>query len=132
SPEWLKALGPIGVPELSDRDTACMVLPDLDYDSQLVAIRHALRRHQQADDKLRQEIAEIKAFAQRTSDIRNEYAVNEWVDRLYHSVYQDAAHSMAAVGMLAPMFESVFYQAFQGIRKHMGNGPTPSTHDRWN
>lgn len=131
-PEWLKTLGPIGVPELSDRDTACLVLPDLDYDSQLAAIHHTLRRHQQADDELKQEIAEIEAFAQRTSGIRNEQAVNEWTDRLHHLVYQDAAHSMSAVGMLAPMIESVFYQAFQSIRKHMTvDSSRPGTHDRW-
>lgn len=131
-PDWLKSFGPIGIPELSDRDAACMVLPDLDYDSQLAAIHQLLRNHQQADDALAKEIAEIEAFAQRTSGIRNERAVDEWTDRLHHSVYQDAAHSMSAVGMLAPMIESVFYQAFQSIRKQMSSDSTqPSAHDRW-
>lgn len=131
-PDWMKSFGSIGNPKLSNRDAACKVLPDLDYVAQLVAISHALRRHHEADEELQREIADIEEEAQRTSGLRNMVAVSERTDRLYTSVYQDAAHSMAAVGMLAPMIESMFYQAFQGIRQvfHSETKP-PTNHARW-
>jgi len=129
-PEWLKDYGEDAgswLPEFSDRTAAALVLRDLDYDSQLAAIHSALREHRKADKVLRDELAEIEEQAKRTSGIRNEYAVDAWVDRVHSSVYEGAARSMAAVGMLAPMMESVFYQAFQGIRKqtheNLGLGP---------
>jgi hypothetical protein len=49
-----------------------------------------------------------------------------------HSTYQDAAHSMSAVGMLAPLLETVFYQCFQNIGKRFYPATHPhKTHDRW-
>lgn len=132
-PEWLSEDSSSTWPELSDRDSACLVLSDLDYESQLAAIHHALRGHRKADEALKREIAEIEEFAKKTSGIRNDRAVDEWVDRLHLSVYEDAARSMAAVGMLAPMMESVFYQGFQGIRLVAleQNGLSLGPHDRW-
>jgi len=115
-PEWMKDDGPYGVPELSDYDTACLVLSDLDYHTQLMTIHSLLRQHRDTDRALQEEIKRIEEFARQTSGYRNEQAVDEWIDRLHSSVYQDAAHSMAAVGMLAPFLESLFHQAFEGIR----------------
>lgn len=43
-------------------------------------------------------------------------AVDQWVSVLHDSVYQRAAHSMAAVGMLAPLVESMFDEAFHTTR----------------
>lgn len=39
----------------------------------------------------------------------------EGVAEMHASVYQDAAHSMAAVGMLAPLVETIFRTAFLNI-----------------
>lgn len=131
-PEWMRQNGPIGIPELSDRDSACLVLADLDFDAQLAAIRGLLRLHDEADQALRGRITEIEAYAARTSGLRNEAAVAQWTDRLHHSVYQDAAQSMAAAGMLAPLIESIFYQAFQGIRTRLAaTSSPPGNHARW-
>ncbi len=52
------------------------------------------------DKELDREIKKIEEFAKNTKGRKNEYAVDEWVDRLHSSVYQSAAHSMSAVGML--------------------------------
>ena len=41
---------------------------------------------------------------------------NDWVDHLHGSVFQDAAHSMSAVGMLVPMIESLLTTTFAAIR----------------
>ena len=44
---------------------------------------------------------------------------DEWLDSLHHSIFQDAAHSMAAVGMLAPFVESLFcFDLPRGLREY--------------
>lgn len=131
-PEWLKDTGRFGMPEISDRDAASMLLPDLDYDAQLLAIHSALLLHREANAKLEGEIKELEEYARRTSGLRNQHAVDEWIDRLHGSVYQDAAQSMAAVGMIAPLIESIFFQAFQNMRKQFFAGEVPQgNYDRW-
>mgnify|MGYP006283963695 FL=1 len=117
---------------MDDRDAACLVLPDLDYEAQLATIRLVLRRHQEADDQLSREIDELAALADRTAGLRSDYVASQWVDRLHSTIYQDAAHSMAALGMLAPLIESVFHQAFCGIRKQFfASTVSVSAHPRW-
>jgi hypothetical protein len=105
-----------GLPHMDDREMACVILPDLDYEAQLVAIADVLRRHNKEDEHTAAQIKEVEEFARRTTGLRNEHAVDEWIDLLQGSTYQEAAHSMAAIGMIAPLIESLFYQAFQGIR----------------
>jgi hypothetical protein len=117
--------------ELSDRDSACGILPDLDYEAQLIAISALLRRNDQADAETERQIKEVDDYARRTSGWRNQRAVDEWVDLLHGSTYQGAAHSMAALGMLAPFYESMFFQAFQGIRQeYFGMDVVPIGHTR--
>lgn len=132
-PDWLKDCAPATMLVLGAHSAASLVLSDLDYESQLAAIHYALKGHREADEAFKREIAEIEEIARKTSGMRNEQAVHEWVDRLHRSVYEDAARSMAAIGMLAPMMESVFYQAFQGIRRetHERLGLAPGAHARW-
>lgn len=131
-PEWLKPANPADLPEIDSRDAICLVLQDLDYQAQLLAIRGLLWRHKQADEQLEDEIKRIGEYARKSSGLRGEHAVDEWVNRLHASVYQDAAHSMAAVGMLAPFVESIFCQSFRGIRQHFFALATSySHHPRW-
>jgi hypothetical protein len=120
-------------PQISNRDLAITFLSDIDYEAQLSAIRSILERNKEIDLKLSSEIKEIERDAQALVGISRDRAVDEWVDCLYSSVYQDAAHSMAAVGMLAPFIESLFYQGFQGIRQHFTQLDVHPTmnHERW-
>jgi hypothetical protein len=121
----------LGSFEMSDRDSACGILPDLDYEAQLIAISALLRRNDEADAETDRQIKEVDEYARKTSGRRNHRAVDEWVDLLHGSTYQAAAHSMAALGMLAPLYESMFYQAFQGIRKeYFGMDIIPPGHER--
>ncbi len=121
----------LGHVEMSDRDAACEILPDLDYEAQLIAISALLRRNDQEDAETERQIKEVDEYARKTSGWRNQRAVDEWVDLLYGSTYQGAAHSMAALGMLAPFYESMFFQAFQGIRKeYFGMDVIPPGHTR--
>jgi hypothetical protein len=133
-PEWLNdsQLIDCDFPEISNRDAACLILPDLDYDAQLNAIAKLLHRQRSAEESLDQDIKSIEEVARKLSVWRNDRANDERINRIHASIYQDAAHSMAAVGMLAPLIESLFYQAFQGIRHQYKISTNPqSTHKRW-
>src|SRR5688500_16028717 len=89
---------------------------ELDLDAQLHAIHALLAGHRAADRHLTDEIERLADQARKATGFANELAVDEWVDALHTSVYQDAAHSLAAVGMLAPLIESILAQSFYGIR----------------
>ncbi len=128
--QMLKDSG-MGSFEMSDRDMACAILPDLDYEVQLIAISAPLRHNDEADADTDKQIKEVEEYARKTSGSRNQQAVDEWVDLLHGSTYQSTAHSMAALGMLAPFYESMFFQAFQGIRKrYFGVAMVPRGHPR--
>lgn len=121
-----------GLGDLDPEDFACVVLPDLNYEAQLIAIAHLLSAHQNAYVESEEEIKDIEKFAQNTKGARNEYAVDQWLERLHSSTFQNAAHSMSAVGMLAPLFESIFHQAFYGIKENLfPEKQTLPTHQRW-
>ena len=118
--------------QFDDRYLASQLLASLDYDAQLRAIHALLGRHRRAAEELSESINELDAFARRSSGMVNQRAIDDWVDHLHDSVFQDAAHSMAAVGMLAPFVEALFKQAFPGIKQLLDQrGLTPSPHKRW-
>lgn len=94
-----------GVPEMEPVDEILSLLPDFDYPAQLTAIRELLRRQRAADAETTRSIRALEVGPP------SQQAADERVDRLYGSVYQDAAHSVAAVGMLAPLAESFFRHA---------------------
>lgn len=118
--------------EISNRDAACLLLDDFDYEAQLIAIRHILNRNLDAEEALSKEMSELRDYARKTSGVRNEQASDEYGELFEAQVYQDAAHSMAAVGMLAPMVETIFYQAFQNMRQRfVGEHRSLGIHTRW-
>ena len=90
---------------------------DFDYRSQLFAIRSLLSRQDQADRELEDRIEQAGKMAVQTLSGANEHWVEEWVDRVHSSVYQDVAHIMAAASMIAPFVESVFKRAFRRMGK---------------
>src|SRR4030066_279551 len=97
-PVWLEDDGPFGLPDIEPRDHIYLLGVDFDIDAQLRAIRGLLRHHREAGQALADEINKVEEHARRLSGIRNEQAITEWIDRMHDSVYQDAAHSMAAGG----------------------------------
>ena len=103
-------------------DDIYLVLQDLDYHAQLSAIRNLLFWQKQSKDKLEADIKEAEVYAAKTSGALNEHAVDELTDLLHSSCYEHAAYSMAAVGMLAPLVESVFRQGFQDIAETLPQG----------
>jgi hypothetical protein len=104
----------------------------LDVPSQLIAIRELLTSHLAASKEFDAEIAQLEELAKKLSGASNERLTDEWVDRLHGGVYQAAAHSMSAVGMLAPFVESLFHQFFEGVGRKFFPATQPLTpHRRW-
>ena len=107
--------------EVSNRDQALFLIRERDLEAQLLAIRGALNRNRQAELAVAAKIKELedqlRAYA--GSDQRYQmHLEGRWENAIYGSVFQDAAYSMAAVGMLAPFVESLFVSIFSGLRKH--------------
>jgi hypothetical protein len=121
--------------DVSDLDVALYRVLEggIDYISQLSAIRDLLQRQNHADRLLKDQIERIEEFARKApNDIANQRAIDEWIDHLHASTYQDAAHSMAAVGMLGPLVESILYQSLRGIGRILGTDMDRfGSHPRW-
>ena len=106
--------------ERSNRDEAVSLLRGIDLEAQLIAIKGMLSRNQQAEASVVAKIGELERRLQ--SDVEGDddyqmHLVDRWVDAMHDKVFQDAAYSMAAVGMLAPFVESMFASIFTGIRE---------------
>jgi hypothetical protein len=108
--------------EMTDRDYAHYLLgEDIDLDAQLLAIRDLLSRHRSADEATSRDIEELAEATRKANGPYADHLVDLSVDRMRNSVYQDAAHSMAAAGMLAPLMESILVRLFAGV----GRRPWP-------
>lgn len=119
-------------PGMAARDFACVLLPTVDYDSQLEAIRSLLTLHKQNEKRCSAKIAEVERELQDLTGIQSDFANHERAEILHMSVYIDAAHSMAAIGMLAPFIETIFYQAFRSGGSHYGDAiDLLPNHSRW-
>jgi hypothetical protein len=80
---------------------------ELELDAQFRATEALLAGHRAADKNLTDKIDRLAGRAHKATGFANELLIDQWVDALHTSVYQDAAHSLAAVGMLAPLIDSV-------------------------
>lgn len=109
------------------RDAAVFVMPHLDYESQLIAIVELLSSHRRAEEEIDAKIKRAEGCARRA---RSEHATDLWIEHLYQSSYQAAAHSMAAIGMIAPLVESIFDHTFREIGRLTENCPPLSEHHR--
>ncbi|PZX10948.1 hypothetical protein LX81_04075 [Palleronia aestuarii] len=108
--------------ELSHRDHALFLIGERHLDAQAIAIRSILRRNREAEKQVAEEIKELDAHIRAYAGGDEEYQMhieNHWVDTLHGTVFQDAAHSMSAVGMLAPFVESLLLSIFQGLRERL-------------
>ena len=95
---------------------------DYNYGSQLEVIRGLLFRNQQADVELAAQIASAEDWARQSEGRGRDFAVEYAIDLMERSIYQDVAHSMAAVGMIAPFIEGVFKDGFDRIEKELPHG----------
>ncbi|MCY4556441.1 MAG: hypothetical protein OXF79_08705 [Chloroflexi bacterium] len=102
--------------EISNRDRALFLIEEYDLEAQLLAIRGLVKRNSESDKALEEEIKALGAEIPKHTDEYADYMQDSWIDHLHGSVFQDAAHSMSAVGMLAPFVESLFVAIFSGLR----------------
>ena len=101
---------------ITHRDIALHQLGEADLGSQLFAIKGVLRRNQEDATAAK---ADIDALADEIHDTPNQdpgILLADLFDHLHCSVFLNAAHSMAAVGMLAPFVESLFVWIFRVTR----------------
>ena len=96
----------------SESEYVHLLLENLDYDAQFLAIRRLLCIQQRDRRELEKEIEKYQKIAEQSTGAANQYAVDEWAYSCQKACYQEAAYSMAAVGMIAPFTESVFQHAF--------------------
>ena len=109
--EYLCAHAGVGLEAVTDRDIALGILAP-DYESQLVAIHSVLQRNREAEAQASARIRELEA-AIRKHGHPHHWVEHDWVDHMHHQTFLDAAHSMAAVGLIAPVIESLFDRAFR-------------------
>ena len=105
----------VGLEAVTDRDIGLAILAP-DYAAQWVAIRSILQRNQEAEDKASARIRELEADI-RAHGYAQHWVDHHWVTQMHGKNFLDAAHSMAAVGLIAPLMESLFgriVRYFQG------------------
>lgn len=114
---------------ITDRDIGAAVL-DPHFGSQLIAIRSVLERNQEAEEKVSAEIAGIEAEIRARGG--SSWMEDQRIDHLHSSTFLDAAHSMAAVGLIAPLMESLFARAFSYLKDAIGESYSLGRgHGRW-
>ena len=102
--------------EFTSRDRALVLIEEYDLEAQLLVIKGLVKRNSESDKTLEAEIKVLDAEIRRHTDDYADFLLDSWIDHLHSSVFQDAAHSMSTVGMLAPFVESLFVAIFQGLR----------------
>ena len=112
--------------EVTNRDRALVLIHEYDLEAQLLAIRGLLRRNRESDKQLEIEIKELDSAIRASRGEYADYLQQSWIAHLEGSVFQDAAHSMSAVGMLGPFVESMFVALFKKLRDRGGDDETPS------
>ncbi|MDE0154416.1 MAG: hypothetical protein OXS28_02290 [Gammaproteobacteria bacterium] len=79
--------------------------------ARLQVIKYFLRRNQEAEEELKQEIDDLfeqaRQGAEATKGLDPPYQ-DEWLVRMEETYYLDAVHSTAAVGLLAPFVEALY------------------------
>ena len=118
--------------KVSNRDQALFLIRECDLEAQLLAIKGALSRNRQADAAVAAKIKELEEQVRADAGGDQEYQMHlegRWIDAMHGSVFQDAAYSMAAVGMLAPFVESLFVSIFSGLREYEQSNNNASRDD---
>lgn len=80
----------------------------VDYYSQFKAARALLSWQDQWSAASAQESEKLKRQTQNATGSVRDWMVEEQIEFFFRSVYENAARSMATVGMLAPLVESLF------------------------
>jgi hypothetical protein len=115
--------------KLTPRDCANVLLGPIEIDMQLLAIRSLLQRNRAEDARLLTELEEIERRARSLTGWANEFASDDYGEALYRTVYQDGTHALAALGLVAPLIESVLIRLFRYVPRMVD--PATPRHPRW-
>lgn len=109
-----------------------LVLETGGYDEQLAAIRNLLAQRKLIPLSAEEQSARKASFAGRVGPLGRDHMVDAWNGFYQQRVYEDAAYSMAAAGMLVPLIETIFREAFNGIGRLVVTNSIPlGPHPRW-
>lgn len=101
---------------LSDQMRGEFLLLDANLSLHLDAIKLLLKRNQGAEADWDNHVKDLKRAAEAAPDDEyGQYLSDMAVDAMHASVYHDAVHSMAAVGTLAPLIESLLAHLFRSV-----------------
>jgi len=111
----------LGHVEMENREWAGFLLPGLDYDAQLHAIREEIKNKRNREQIALKRIENAEKIPK--DSIRSTWdqiqAEDEFLDSCELYTYQSAAHSASATGMLAPFIESIFRKLGQTGPSHL-------------
>lgn len=114
-------------------DLALFEMHKFDFEAQLVAISVLLKQNKAAEEETEKKIEQLVLATGKSGNADEEYMeylMAKVDDELHFSTFQDAAHSMAAVGMLAPLMEALFvavFATFRGVEEKVGNSTKEET-----
>ena len=112
--------------DMDDRDYLFRLVTEIDWESQVRAVRTVLSRNSKASAAAQEYIDELKATG------RGQRDEDDLLDALSQATFDDGANSMAAIGMVAPMVESLFSQAFSSLGLlYAEKGMEPPDDERW-
>ena len=102
----------------------------IDLEAQLVAIRTLLGRHAQAHEESVQQVDNLlKEARQNANTLEYPDTDERWLGRMHDGAFMSAAHSMAAVAMLAPFLEMLFKKIFEHVQAELGSTWRPDSTD---
>lgn len=117
---------------LHGRDHILTLIDNVEWDSQLQAIRLLIDWNRKAREDFSAYIQQSEVEVNAYSGPHHDHYVDQHVDLLHETVYRDAAESMSAIGMIAPMVESTLCQALAALGKmYQEKKMNPPTHYRW-
>ena len=102
-----------------------LVLSGADYYAQLDAVRAFLSWQDRAAATLSYEIDQAGERVDQSSGEAREWFIEDQIELIHQSVYEDAARSMAAVGMLAPLTESLFKRLARALKMEIPRKGNP-------
>jgi hypothetical protein len=117
---------------LDDRDHLHTLVHDIDWQAQLLAVRQMISRNRQAGEAFSKAIMDDAAELAAYNGPHHHHYEEQHTDMKFEASYRDAAESMAAIGMIAPMVESTLGQALAALgRMYDKKDMHPGNHKRW-
>jgi hypothetical protein len=118
--------------DLQPRDFLSLIEIEFSVEDQLIAIRDIFHRHRKAAEETTAELERCRAAANKLTGWAAEQAVDDFGMEVHRGIYEDAAHGLAAIALLSPLYEQVLHQSLLLIGKEFHSSMVPNpTHIRW-